>query len=60
MPNPLFAPFELGEVPLANRIVMAPLTRSRSGTDGVPPPYAADYYAQRASGRRRRSRPGGT
>ena len=28
---------------------MAPLTRSRSSDDGVPPPFAADYYAQRAS-----------
>ncbi len=28
---------------------MAPLTRSRSDREGVPPPFAADYYAQRAS-----------
>jgi len=34
---------------LPNRIVMAPLTRSRSDDDGVPPDFAADYYAQRAS-----------
>ncbi len=47
--NLLLTPFNLGALALRNRIVMAPLTRSRSGTDGVPPPYAADYYAQRAS-----------
>jgi N-ethylmaleimide reductase len=45
----LFEPFTLGPVRLANRIVMAPLTRSRSSLEGVPPAYAADYYAQRAS-----------
>jgi len=47
--SPLFQPFMLGDLPLRNRIVMAPLTRSRSSDDGVPPPFAADYYAQRAS-----------
>lgn len=34
--------------PLRNRIVMAPMTRSRSDAAGVPPPYATDYYAARA------------
>ncbi len=47
--SPLFQPFMLGELSLPNRIVMAPLTRSRSSDAGVPPDYAADYYAQRAS-----------
>ncbi len=47
--NPLFAPFSLGKFPLKNRIVMAPLTRSRSNDAGVPPSFAAEYYAQRAS-----------
>ena len=45
----LFAPYTLGPLTLKNRIVMAPLTRSRSNEEGVPPAYAADYYAQRAS-----------
>jgi N-ethylmaleimide reductase len=45
----LFDPVQLGPLTLANRIVMAPLTRSRADTDGVPSPLAADYYAQRAS-----------
>ncbi len=45
----LFQPCTVGEIALANRIVMAPLTRSRSSDDGVPPAFAADYYGQRAS-----------
>ena len=47
--TPLFQPFQLGELSLQNRIVMAPLTRSRSDDAGVPPAFAADYYAQRAT-----------
>jgi N-ethylmaleimide reductase len=45
----LFGPLRLGPYLLANRIVMAPLTRSRAGEDGVPRPLMAEYYAQRAS-----------
>ena len=45
----LFQPVRLGPYQLANRIVMAPLTRSRAGDDGVPRPLMAEYYAQRAS-----------
>jgi N-ethylmaleimide reductase len=45
----LFAPTTLGALQLANRIVMAPLTRSRAGEDGVPTDLHATYYAQRAS-----------
>ena len=47
--SPVLQPFALGDLQLKNRVVMAPLTRSRSSTEGVPPDYAADYYAQRAS-----------
>lgn len=47
--NDLFSPVELGALALANRIVMAPLTRSRMGDDGVPNALHAEYYAQRAS-----------
>ncbi len=32
----LFQPVRLGPLQLANRIVMAPLTRSRAGKQGVP------------------------
>ncbi|MBA4490644.1 alkene reductase [Paracoccus sp. S1E-3] len=50
MPNPLlFQPYQLGEITLANRVVMAPLTRNRAAGGLVPSPYAAEYYAQRAS-----------
>ena len=45
----LFQPVRLGPYLLANRIIMAPLTRSRAGEDGVPRPLMAEYYAQRAS-----------
>lgn len=45
----LFEPYTLGDIPLSNRIVMAPLTRSRAGKGLVPSPFAAEYYAQRAT-----------
>ncbi len=45
----LFQPVQLGPYRLANRIVMAPLTRSRANADGVPNALMAEYYAQRAS-----------
>jgi len=44
----LFDPLDLPGLPLANRIVMAPLTRNRSPR-AVPLPMTATYYAQRAS-----------
>ena len=44
----LFQPTTLGELTPKNRIVMAPLTRSRSSEAGVPPDFAPTYYAQRA------------
>lgn len=45
----LFDPLRVGALELPNRIVMAPLTRSRAGTDRVPNALMAEYYAQRAS-----------
>jgi N-ethylmaleimide reductase len=45
----LFSPYRLGELELANRIVMAPMTRSRAVAGNVPNPLAVTYYAQRAS-----------
>lgn len=45
----LFQPYRLGGLTLANRLVMAPLTRSRAGAGDVPTPLMATYYAQRAS-----------
>ncbi|AXV79232.1 MULTISPECIES: alkene reductase [Ralstonia solanacearum species complex] len=47
--NPLFAPLRIGRYTLQNRLVMAPMTRSRAALDGTPGALAADYYAQRAS-----------
>ena len=48
-PPSLFTPVRIGGCALANRIVMAPMTRSRAGAGNVPSPLAAAYYAQRAS-----------
>jgi N-ethylmaleimide reductase len=45
----LFDPVQLGDYRLANRIVMAPLTRSRAHADGTATALMAEYYAQRAS-----------
>jgi N-ethylmaleimide reductase len=44
----LFDPVQAGDLHLANRIVMAPLTRNRS-PDAIPKPITATYYEQRAS-----------
>lgn len=45
----LFDPVQLGDLRLANRIVMAPLTRSRAHVDGTATALMTEYYAQRAS-----------
>ena len=45
----LFRPVWLGRYQLTNRIVMAPLTRSRAGEDGKPRPLMIEYYGQRNS-----------
>ena len=46
----LFDPLKLGALDLPNRIIMAPLTRSRATPDGrVPTDLQVDYYCQRAS-----------
>ena len=45
----LFTPVRLGRFDLPNRIVMAPMTRSRAGAGNVPTPLMATYYGQRAS-----------
>jgi 2,4-dienoyl-CoA reductase-like NADH-dependent reductase (Old Yellow Enzyme family) len=44
---PLFQPFQLGPLVLANRFVMAPMTRTRS-PGGVPTDDVVQYYARRA------------
>lgn len=45
----LLNPTEIGDIVLPNRVVMAPLTRARSGESRVPNPLMAEYYGQRAS-----------
>jgi len=45
----LFSPFQLGPYELPNRVVMAPMTRSRAGAGNTASPLAATYYAQRAT-----------
>lgn len=46
--NSLFTPVRIGRYTLPNRLVMAPMTRSRAASDGTPGELAAEYYAQRA------------
>ncbi|GAA2992855.1 alkene reductase [Kitasatospora albolonga] len=45
----LFQPARLGALRLANRLVMAPMTRNRADSQGVPTELMATYYAQRAT-----------
>lgn len=45
----LFTPFELGQLKLANRTVMAPMTRGFS-PNGIPTDDVAEYYRRRAEG----------
>lgn len=46
--NTLFDPVRVGRHTLHNRLVMAPMTRSRARNDGTPGELAPMYYAQRA------------
>lgn len=45
----LYKSIQVGRMTLPNRLVMAPMTRSRAQFDGTPNDLAAEYYAQRAS-----------
>lgn len=45
----LFEPLNLSGLVLRNRVVMAPMTRARSGQERIPNAIMAEYYAQRAS-----------
>jgi N-ethylmaleimide reductase len=44
----LFESYALGPITLQNRLVMAPMTRSRASADHVPTPMMVEYYAARA------------
>lgn len=45
----LFDGVKVGNIELTNRVIMAPMTRSRANDEGVQPGLAAEYYRQRAS-----------
>jgi 2,4-dienoyl-CoA reductase-like NADH-dependent reductase (Old Yellow Enzyme family) len=45
----LFDPLQLGAITAPNRILMAPMTRTRATREHVPTPEMGEYYAQRAS-----------
>ena len=45
--NHLFTPVRVGRYTLPNRLVMAPMTRSRAKLDGTPGELATEYYSQR-------------
>ena len=45
----LFQPFTLGDLVLRNRVVLAPMTRARSGADRLPNASMSKYYVQRSS-----------
>ena len=45
----LLSPVQLGDLSLPNRVVLAPLTRSRAGESRIPNDLMATYYSQRAS-----------
>ena len=47
--NSLLSTAKLGDIDIANRVVMAPMTRNRADPDGTPNDIMRDYYAQRAS-----------
>jgi N-ethylmaleimide reductase len=48
--NKLFTPVRVGSMELKHRVVMAPLTRSRSVQPGaIPGDLMLEYYTQRAS-----------
>lgn len=47
--HPLFTPLRAGDIALANRVVMAPLTRNRALPGQLPGPLQVEYYRQRAS-----------
>ena len=49
METKLFSPAQAGTLTLTNRVVMAPMTRSRATQDNIPTDIMAEYYQQRAT-----------
>lgn len=48
--DPVDRPFELGALPLGNRVVVAPMSRVSAGPAGVPTRQMAEYYGRFARG----------
>ncbi len=46
----LFSPLPIGSLTIPNRIILAPLTRTRADAGHMPNALMAEYYSQRASG----------
>ena len=49
MPVDMFRPYQMGDLVLANRLVMAPLTRNRAAGNGMVPPMMVAHYRERAA-----------
>jgi len=49
MSTDLFSPITVGDITLANRMAMAPLTRNRAGEHNAPHDINVTYYQQRAT-----------
>jgi len=47
--NLLFTSFTIGDLEFSNRLITAPLTRGRAGSENIPNETMAEYYRQRAS-----------
>ncbi len=47
-PDQLLSPFDMGDLALANRVALAPMTRARASEGRLANPMMAEYYAQRA------------
>jgi len=45
----ILTPYKLGDLELSNRMVMAPMTRSRAVEGNAPGPLSVTYYGQRAT-----------
>ena len=48
-PQDLLTPFQMGDLKLHNRVVLAPMTRARAGTERMANALMAEYYAQRSN-----------
>ena len=49
MTKQLLTPTQIGDIPLKNRVILAPMTRTRATPGGCPTELMAEYYGQRAS-----------